>query len=231
LYGLKIEGVIGLERMGEKSAENLIAGIDASKNRGLTKLLGAIGIRHVGNRGAEILAERYENIDDLAAASVEELTEIHEIGEKIATSVYEFFRSPAGKERIEKFKRAGVKITVDESPLQGTKTLDGKTVVVTGSMQNFSREGAKDAVKNAGGRASSSVSGKTDFVVAGDSPGSKVDKAHKLGVEVIDEAEFVRRLGGDGNFGKNGDPPPAENVPAKSPDDNKTPNPGPLFGN
>lgn len=226
LYDLRMEDIVGLERLGEKSAENLIAGIDASRNRGLVKLLGAIGIRHVGNRGAEILGGQYGNIDNLAAASVEELTGIHEIGEKIAASVCEFFTSRAGIEMIEKFKRAGVKMTTDESSPQGTKTLAGKTVVITGSLQNFSREGAKDAVRKAGGRPAGSVSGKTDFIVAGDSAGSKVDKARELGVEVIDEAEFVRRLKGTGNTEENIDGSPAEN---KSSDD--APNPGPLFEN
>jgi len=130
LYNLKIEDIVGLERMGEKSAENLIEGIEASKNRGLAKLLGSIGIRHVGNRSAEILAEHYRDINKLAKASIEELTEIHEIGEKIAASVYDFFASQTGKDMIEKFKLAGVKMTVDESQSQGTKTLEGKTVVV-----------------------------------------------------------------------------------------------------
>jgi len=196
LYRLKGEEVAALERMGEKSAANLLAGIEISKSRGLARVIAALGIRHAGGRAAEILARAFGDIDSLAASSIDELTEIDEIGPTIARSVYDFFHSDSGRETINGLKAAGVQMTgaAPQTPA-GSGALAGKTVVVTGTLENFSRREAKDAIQSAGGRASSSVSSKTDFVVAGDSPGSKADKARELGVEVIDEEEFKRRLG------------------------------------
>ena len=198
LYRLKAEELAALERMGEKSAANLLAAIGASKSRGPARVIAALGIRHAGGRAAEILARAMGDIDSLADASVEELTAIDEIGPTIARSVYDFFHSDAGRETINGLKDAGVRMTnsAAETPAAaGAGALEGKTIVVTGTLESFSRRQAKDAIQSAGGRASSSVSSKTDFVVAGASPGSKADKARDLGVEVIDEEEFKRRLG------------------------------------
>ena len=197
LYLLKKEQLVGLERMGEKSSENLLAAIAASKTRGLARVLAALGIRHVGGRAAEVLAGRFDGIDTVALASVEELTEIDEIGPIIAASIHEFFHSPAGRDMIQRLKDVGVVMAAEkrEAPAGASLLLEGKTVVVTGSLESLSRSEAQQAVKDAGGRAASSVSKKTDFVVAGASPGSKADKAAALGVETIDEAEFLRRLG------------------------------------
>jgi len=199
LYALKAEVLVGLERMGEKSSENLLAAIEASKTRGLERLLAGLGIRHVGGRAAEVLAARFGDIDALAAAGIDELTEIDEIGPVIAASVHHFFASEAGAETIERLRTAGVQTTSARPPAQAARAADlplaDKTVVVTGTLEHFSRDEAKDAIKAAGGRAASSVSKNTDFVVVGESPGSKADKAEQLGVETIDEAEFLRRLG------------------------------------
>jgi len=199
LYTLKADGLVGLERMGEKSSENLLAAIEQSKSRGLERLLAGLGIRHVGGRAAEVLAGHFGEIDALAAAGVEELTEIDEIGPVIAASVQALFASPAGSETVGRLKSAGVQMASArrraESAGPGGRPLAGKTVVVTGMLATLSREEAKDAVKAAGGRAAASVSKKTDFVVVGESPGSKADKARQLGVEIVDEAEFLRRLG------------------------------------
>ena len=197
LYYLEAEEVAGLERMGEKSAANLLAAIETSKSRGPARVIAALGMRHAGGRAAEILTRAFGDIDSLAAASIEELTEIDEIGPTIARSVYDFFHSDAGRQTIAGLKAAGVQMTgsAAETPAAaGEGALEGKTIVVTGTLEDFSRREAKDAIQAAGGRASSSVSSKTDFVVAGDSPGSKVTKAQALGIEVIDEEEFKRRL-------------------------------------
>ncbi|MBN1555288.1 MAG: NAD-dependent DNA ligase LigA [Phycisphaerae bacterium] len=196
LYDLRIEQVIPLERMGEKSAENLIAAIQASKTRGLARVLTALGIRNVGGRAAELLARNFGDIDALTAADVETLTGIREVGPKIAASLYEYLHGDVGREIVEKLRDAGVKLTVESVEQNVPQTLAGKTVVVTGTLSGFSRGEAQAAIESAGGRATSSVSKSTDFVVAGESAGSKADKARQLGVEVIDEAEFVRRLGG-----------------------------------
>jgi len=199
LYVLEGPRVAGLERMGDKSAENLLAAIERSKIRGPGRVLAALGIRHVGGRAAEVLAEHFGDIDAIIAASAEDLAEIDEIGPVIAASVREFFDSPAGLETVRRLCETGVVTTADrpaDHDADGAELpLAGKTVVITGTLVNFSRGQAQQAVKDAGGRAASSVSKNTDFVVAGDKAGSKLSKAQTLGVEVIDEQEFGRRIG------------------------------------
>ena len=195
LYTLKKEQLASLERMGEKSSENLIIGIEAGKGRGLARLLAALGIRHVGGRAAEVLAQHFGDVDAIAAASVEELTAIDEIGPVIAESIHRFFVADAGRDAIGRLKDAGVKMTAELRRAAGGQPLAGMTVVVTGTLEGFSRSEAEQAVKAAGGRVASSVSKSTAFVVVGQSPGSKAEKARTLGVETIDEAEFLRRLG------------------------------------
>ena len=196
LYKLTAAQVQTLDRMGEKSAQNLINAVDASKQRGLARVLVALGIRHVGSKAARLLAGHYGNIDALAFSGIGEMQQIPEIGEKIAASVFQFFRSNDGREIIAKLKDAGVKLDLAETDLPTSTTLEGKTIVVTGKLTQFSRSEIKTAIESAGGRASSSVSGKTDFVVVGEDPGSKADKAAQLGVEIIDETEFINRING-----------------------------------
>ncbi|HPS53462.1 MAG TPA: helix-hairpin-helix domain-containing protein, partial [Phycisphaerae bacterium] len=216
LYDLTKNELVELERMADKSAQNLMDAIRASKNRGLARLLAALGIRHVGGRAAEILADHFRNIDALMAAPADELQGLTDIGEKIAASVTEYFASKNGRYTIERLKAAGVITTQDISQSTAPQTLDGKTVVVTGTLINFTRQQAQDAIKAAGGRATSSVSASTSFVVAGENPGSKVDDAIKLGVDIIGEDEFIDRLD------------LKDFMPSKTPD--KTPDlPGPLF--
>jgi DNA ligase (NAD+) len=196
LYALRKDQLVGLERMGEKSSENLLAAISASKSRPLSRLLAGLGIRHVGGRAAELLAEHFGDVAALAAADVEQLTEIEEIGPVIAQSVHQFFHSAAGREMIGRLKAAGLKMTSRRRAGRAApRALEGKALVVTGTLVSFSRQEAEQAIKDAGGRAASSISRKTDAIVVGDSPGSKADKARRLGVEIIDEAEFRRRLG------------------------------------
>jgi DNA ligase (NAD+) len=196
LYSLKLADISNLERKGEKSASKLIDQIEASKTRGLQRLLFGIDIRHVGERYAKILANKYRSIDKLAAASVEELDAIHEIGLSLAESVYEWFRNPLHVELINRLKAAGVVMEVDAA---STADLDerfvGKTFVLTGKLENYTRDEAAKLIEDRGGRVSSSVSKNTDYVVAGSDAGSKLTKAESLGVSIIDEAAFRSMVG------------------------------------
>jgi len=196
LYGLQAAQLEPLERMGEKSAAALVGQIAASRDRGLVRLLNALGIRHVGPRVATLLCARFPTIAALEAASVEELAAVPDIGAVIAASVHEWLASPYGRRTIAGLRAAGVRLDVPASERVATAgPLAGKTLVVTGTLERFSRQEAEEAIRKAGGRASSSVSKKTDYVVAGAEAGSKRDKAEQLGVPVIDEAAFARLLG------------------------------------
>ncbi len=194
LYRLKKEQLVQLERMGDKSAENLLQGIEQSKERGLARVLNALSIRHVGSHVAEILAEHFGSIDRLMKATREELTAVPEIGPAIAESVYEFFHSEIGRNIVHDLQKMGVKMTAPQRSVS-TGPLAGKTIVVTGTLENYSRQEIEQLIKQLGGRAASSVSSKTDFVLAGKDPGSKLDKARQLGVPVIDEAAFEAMIG------------------------------------
>lgn len=191
IYGLDIDAAAGLERMGEKSAANLMAGLEASKGRPLSRFLNGLGIRHVGEHIAEVLAAHYPTIGKLMDATKEDLVEIHEIGEVVAESVVDFFQTAENRALIEKFLNAGLALIeeVRESEA-GPRPFEGKTFVVTGTLENYSRDGIHDKIKALGGRASSSVSKKTDYLVAGGEAGSKLAKAQELGVTVLTEAEF-----------------------------------------
>ncbi len=199
LYTLDAAQLEPLERMGKKSATALVEGIAASKDRGLIRVLNALGIRHVGPRVAAGLAGRFPTIDSLAAASEDELAAIPDIGPIIAVSVHEWFSSDYGRETIAGLREAGVRLDVPEAERASEKVsegpLAGKTLVVTGTLERFTRPEAEAAILRAGGRASGSVSKKTDYVVAGAEAGSKLDKAKKLGVPVIDETAFETLLG------------------------------------
>ena len=194
LYFLKAEDLSALERMGGKSAENLIAALESSKDNALARLVFALGIRHVGIRAAEILAEQYSSMDALAKAAVEELEQIDEIGPKIAQSVAQFFQQEGNLSIIGRLREAGVKMS--EERIQGDEELplQGKTFVLTGTLQNMTRSEAAEAIKNAGGKVASSVSKNTDYVVVGESPGSKYDRAQKLGITILNEDEFTRLI-------------------------------------
>ena len=196
LYALTAERLEGLERMGKKSAAALVAQIAASRDRGLVRVLGALGIRHVGPRVAALLCARFPTIEKLQAATEEELAEVPEIGPVIAKSVHEWLASDSGRRTIAGLRDAGVRLDVPAAERVQEGPLTGKTLVVTGTLETFSRQEAEEAIRQAGGRAASSVSKKTDYLVAGAEAGSKLDAARKLGVAVIDEAEFTRLLGG-----------------------------------
>ncbi|HSK71019.1 MAG TPA: NAD-dependent DNA ligase LigA, partial [Pyrinomonadaceae bacterium] len=191
IYSLTMEQVADLERMAEKSATNLMEQIEASKQRSLQRLLYGLDIRHVGERYAKILANHYRSIDALSKASVEELDAIHEIGLTVAESVFGYFRNPRHLEIIERLKAAGVKTEKDgDASANLNENFAGKTFVLTGKLENFTRDEAARIIEERGGRVSSSVSKKTDFVVAGEDAGSKLDKASSLGVKVLNEDEF-----------------------------------------
>ncbi len=191
LYRLTVDQLLNLERMGQKSSENLLAGIAASKNRGLARLLSALSIRHVGARVASVLAERFPSLDELQQASVEQLSGTNEIGGIIAESVYSFLHSPHGAQTLSELCGLGVNM---EGPKKATAAGEGvfagKTFVVTGTLQKYSRDEIHALIQQHGGRPTSSVSKKTDYVVVGADAGSKLAKAQQLGVTILSEEEF-----------------------------------------
>ncbi len=193
LYKLQKPQLIELERMAEKSADNVIKAIEKSKTRPLWRLIAALGIRHIGGQSAQILAERFGSLKALMSADVETLETIDQIGPTMAESVCEYFRKPANQAVIDELLAAGVR--PKQPKAKRSDKLMGKTIVVTGTLANFSRQQAEEAIKQAGGKASSSVSKKTDFVLAGKDPGSKLEKAQKLRVTVINEEQFLEMLG------------------------------------
>jgi DNA ligase (NAD+) len=194
LYKLTFAQVAQLERMGDKSAANVIGAIEDSKRRPLWRLIAGLGIRHVGGQLAEVLANQFGTLDALMQTDVETLESTHQIGEEIAKSVYEYFHDDKNLRIIRALLDAGVEPgTVQRT--QGEQLLAGKTVVVTGSLKHFDRDQIERTIKDLGGKAASSVSKKTSFVLAGEKAGSKLDKARELGVTVIDEPEFLRMIG------------------------------------
>jgi DNA ligase (NAD+) len=193
LYELTVEQVAELERKGEKSAKKLIENIDRSKTNELSRLIFGLGIRMIGERAAKILAEHYRTIDALMDARTEDLVNIHEIGPKVAESITFYFSVPANRARIEKMQRLGLRPT-HTATATGDR-LAGKSVVVTGTLSRYSRDEIHKLIEREGGKASASVSSKTSMLVAGESAGSKLDKARSLGVEVLSEDEFLARLG------------------------------------
>jgi DNA ligase (NAD+) len=194
LYALKLDDLVELERMGEKSAQNIINEIEGSKKAGLQRLIYALGVPFVGERTAELLANRFASVEELAAAKQEELYEVAEVGPKVASGILEFFSEPANRNVIKKLDKLGVRPTVERRAVRSNK-FAGKTFVFTGGLANRTREEAGERVQQYGGKVSSSVSKKTDYVVAGTEPGSKYDKAKELGVTILDEAGFEKLIG------------------------------------
>ena len=189
IYYLKFEDVAGMERMAEKSARNLTNAIEKSKSNDLNRLIFALGIRHVGEHASWVLASRFAKMEKLKEASVDDLTAIGEIGPVMAEAIHGFFHNKENLRILKKLKDASVRMSQGTAARAGG-ALDGKTVVITGTLKSFSRQEAEDLVRKAGGNPSSSVSKNTDFLVAGAEPGSKLEKAKSLGVKVIGEEEF-----------------------------------------
>lgn len=196
LYALTVEPLVELERMGQKSAQSLLDGIQASKGRGLARVLNAISIRHVGQRVALLLARHFRTMEALLGASLDELSRVAEIGEIIAASVHGFLQSEEGQEVVRQLREAGVSLEILESDLAVEGGLfAGKTFVVTGTLSRYSREAMHALIEQHGGKTSGSISKKTDYLVAGEKAGSKLEKAQSLGVKVITEQDVEQMLG------------------------------------
>ena len=188
--------LLALELFADLKAQNLLDGIAASKDRGLARLLAALSIYMVGGSMADALAESLPSIDQVLAASEDELSKVKGFGPKRAKFVYEYFHSPVGEKLVQEFRELGLKLTQDKKAVPaGGLALAGKTLVVTGTLTKYDRSGIETLIKSLGGKATGSVSKKTDYVVAGENAGSKLDKAKELGVAVITEDEFDKLIG------------------------------------
>jgi DNA ligase (NAD+) len=195
VYKLTEEKLLTLDRVGKKSARNLLAGIEASKSRGLARLLSALSIYGVAESMAALLAQAFPSIDLLLAASMEQIASVEGFGPTRAESVYNYFHSPAGQELVAELRTAGVKMTEDVVEKPATGPLVGKTVVVTGTLVNYQRKDIEALIEQMGGKAGSSVSKKTSLVVAGEEAGSKLAKAKELGIPILSEQEFDKMIG------------------------------------
>lgn len=189
IYALKLEDIASLKKNGKKFASNLIEAIENSKNNELYKVITALGIRHVGAKSAKTIAKHCKTIDNLINAEIEELSEIPDVGEITAKSIYEFFKEKQTLDLIDRLKSAGVNMSEFEDT-QEDERFKGMTFVLTGSLENYTRDEASNLVEKFGGKVSSSVSKKTTYVLAGEEAGSKLTKAQELGVNIITEAEF-----------------------------------------
>jgi DNA ligase (NAD+) len=194
IYDLRLEQVVKLERMGEKSGQKLLRNIENSKRLPLPRVITALGIRFVGERTAQLLAEAFGSMQRIAEADLEQLQAAQEVGPKVAQSIYEFFREPRNCELVDRLRRAGLQFVYKERR-RGAGPLAGLTFVLTGTLPTLTREAAKALIEAAGGKVTGSVSKQTSYVVAGEEAGSKLDKAQSLGVEVIDESTLLEMLG------------------------------------
>jgi len=194
LYVLKKEDLMKMDRMGDKLAQNLLDAIDRSRKPALANLIYALGIRNVGEHLATVLARNFKSLDTLAKQTVEDLTQVHEIGPIVAESIYNFFRNPKNLEVLKKLKKGGVVFPEEKSDVRES-TLAGKTFVLTGGLDSMTRDQARKLIETLGGRVASSVSKKTNFVIAGKDPGSKYAEAQRLGITILDEEEFKKLTG------------------------------------
>ena len=192
IYTLTKDQLLTLERIGEKTADNLLTQIERSKSAPLNRVLLGLGIRHVGERTAQALAEHFGNLDEIVAADTDTLTAIHDIGPKVAVTIHDFFQNERNLALVQRLKDLG--LTMPAEKRARTSTLEGLTFVLTGTLPTLTREAAKDKIESAGGKVSGSVSKKTNYLVAGEEAGSKLDKAQSLGVPVLDEAGLLKLL-------------------------------------
>ena len=195
IYDLKFEDIASLKKNGKKFAQNLIDSINASKQNDLYRLITALGIRHVGTKAAKILAKRYENMDNLLEATIESLNQVEEIGPIVANSIREFFEQEQTKDLLKRLKEAGINMSRLKED-DGDDRFSGKTFVLTGTLEKYSREEASNLIEKFGGKTSSSVSKKTSYLLAGEDAGSKLTKAQSLGVQIITEEEFNKMCSG-----------------------------------
>jgi DNA ligase (NAD+) len=194
LYRLTRDDLLGLEGYADKGADGLVAAIEASKSQPLNRLLHALGIRHVGAIAAQLLAQHFGTMENLMKATADDILNVRGIGSTIADGVVAYFADPAGKKLVDELGSLGVNLTEPRAIAAGG-VFSGKTAVITGTLPTLSRARATATIEAAGGRVTGSVSKSTDFLVAGEDAGSKLDKAKSLGVEIIDEAELLRRVG------------------------------------
>jgi DNA ligase (NAD+) len=194
LYFLKKEDLMKMDRMGDKLAENLLHAIDNSRNPNLNNLIYALGIRNVGYHLAGVLTKNFRSIDNLAKQSIEDLTKVHEVGPIVAQSIYNFFQNPKNREVLEKLKKGGLEFPAEKADVEET-SLSGKTFVLTGGLDSFTRDEARTIIEGLGGRVASSVSKNTDFVVVGRDPGSKYDAALGLRLKTLNENDFKNMIG------------------------------------
>lgn len=194
LYSLKLEDLKSLERMGLKSSQNLLDEIEKSKYRDLARLVYALGIRYTGERTAQALSSHFRGLKALVHASFDELTRIEDVGPKVAESIVFFFKQPENRDLIKKLKEAGLNISAKETEKRGETLLAGQTFILTGKLSSLTREEAQDIIENLGGVVTSSVSSKTSFVVVGESPGSKLQRAKELNIPTLDEEEFLKLI-------------------------------------
>jgi DNA ligase (NAD+) len=195
IYDLTQEKLENLERMAEKSAANLIAAIEGSKALPLDRVIHGLGIPNVGERLAKTLAAHFTSMDALMAASAEELEQVEDVGPIVAESIREFFAEAQNRKLVERLRAAGLQMKGAARPKPGSTHLAGQTFVLTGTLPNYTRDQAQKLIEDVGGKVASSVSKKTNYVVAGADPGSKLDKARALGVPVLDEEGFEDLLG------------------------------------
>jgi len=190
IYSLKFDDLEPLERMGEKSARNLLDAIEKSKGRDLHCLICALGIQNIGTHAAEVLSKNFGTLGKLMDASVDKLKEISEIGEITAKGVVDFFSNCHTQDVINKLKAVGVNLSTTSMEMKTASHIAEKSFVITGTLNGYTRKEIEDIIKNLDGRVSSTVSSKTDFLIAGQSPGSKLEKAEKLGTTILSKAEF-----------------------------------------
>ncbi|HOV21146.1 MAG TPA: NAD-dependent DNA ligase LigA [bacterium] len=190
IYYLKYEDIIKLERMGDRSVKNLLKAIEESKSRPFSRLIFALGIRHIGTHASEILAENFSSIDELSKGTVDQFCSIPEIGPTMAESIVEFFKNKENLKVIEKLKKAGVKTSREKKEVEKKNILSGLTFVVTGTLKNYTRDEITNYIKELGGNVSSSVSRKTDYIIYGEEPGSKLQKGQELKIKLLTEDEF-----------------------------------------
>jgi DNA ligase (NAD+) len=196
LYYLKKEQLLALERMGDKLATKILDNIENSKRRPLSRVIFALGILHIGSEMADLLTQHFHSIDELARATLEELTSIQGIGPKIAASIVAYFREERNLRVIEKLRQAGVRLEEEVVPVkEEALPLSGKTFCITGTLASMTRSRAEAKIKELGGSVSSSVTRKTDFLVVGEEPGSKLEDAKRLGTKLLNEEEFLKMLG------------------------------------